>query len=322
MLSLPRIRLSSRFLRALFFSGFLLIPASAQPDGTGSRRRPPRPEPAWILPAVEAPDVRHRIFDSPAAGEKVSYLVYLPPGYDKSAGTRYPVVYWLHGIGGSQQGVPAFCDRLTRAIAAGKAPPMLVVFVNGMVDSFYCDAAGIRRPVETVIVKDLVPHIDATWRTVASREGRAVEGFSMGGFGAAHLGFKYPDLFGAVSLIDAALVNLHTVQNRHASVFARVFNSDEAVFTAEHPLSLLEKNLARIKDRTVIRQIAGPLLSSNQPLHQRLDALGVSHEFRAFDDVPHSHQVIYDRLDDDNWSFYRRAFARTAAGVRPAPAAR
>lgn len=289
--------------------------ASAQPaasESGGQRPKRPRPEASWVLPEVSAPNLRYRVFDSASAGEKVSYLVYLPPGYDKTGDkTRYPVVYWLHGLGGSQQGVPAFCERVTAAIDAGKAPPMIFVFANGMVDAFYCDAATIKRPVESVIVKDLVPHIDATFRTIATREGRAVEGFSMGGFGAAHLGFKYPELFGAVSMIDAALVDLRTMQNRHADIFARVFAGDDARYLAEHPVTLAEKNAARLKSgRTVIRQMVGPLLSSNVALHEKLTKLGVAHDYRVFEGVPHSHQVIYDRLGDANWDFYRAAFGK------------
>lgn len=280
-----------------------------QPEGTASRPRPPRPAPAWVLPAVETPHVRQRVFDSAAAGEKVSYLVYLPPDYEKSGRTRYPVVYWLHGIGGSQQGVPGFCERLTAAISSGRTPPMIVVFINGMVDSFYCDAATLRRPVETVIIRELIPRVDADFRTLATREGRAIEGFSMGGFGAAHLGFKYPELFGAVSMIDAALVDLRTMQNRHAEIFQRVFDGRDEAFTAEHPSTLAGKNLARIRGRTVIRQIAGPLLSSNETLHRRLTELGVAHEFRALEGASHNHAVIYERLGDANWDFYRKAFA-------------
>lgn len=288
---------------------------SAQPaaaDSGGQRPNRPRPEAAWVLPEISGPNLHYRTFDSAAAGEKVSYLIYLPPGYDKASDkTRYPVVYWLHGLGGSQQGVPAFCERVTDAINAGKAPAMIFVFANGMVDSFYSDSARAKRPVETVIVKDLVPHIDATYRTIATRESRAVEGFSMGGFGAAHLGFKYPQLFGAVSMIDAALVDLRTMQNRHSDIFVRVFDAQDERYLAEHPVTLAAKNAAALKSgRTVIRQMVGPLLAPNITLHEKLAELGIAHDYRVFDGVPHSHKVIYDRLGDANWDFYRAAFGK------------
>ncbi|MDR0353702.1 MAG: hypothetical protein LBI02_10305, partial [Opitutaceae bacterium] len=276
-----------------------------------------RPVPAWVTPLpgnAAASGLERHTFDSAAAGEKVSYLICLPPGYrEKSAATaRYPVLYWLHGLGGSQWGAPGFCERLRAAIAAGKAPSMLVVFVNGMVDSFYCDAAAARRPVETVIIHELIPHIDATWRTIAAREGRAIEGFSMGGFGAAHLGFKHPGLFGAVSMIDAALIDAATLENRHTAIFQHVFGGDADRFRAAHPLALAEKNAAQIRDRIRIRQVCGPLVRPNRALHEKLAALGIAHEFRVLAGAPHNQQVFYERLGDDNWLFYQRAFAATA----------
>jgi endo-1,4-beta-xylanase len=63
----------------------------------------------------------------------------------------------------------------------------------------YVDWKDGSAPMETIIVKELVPHIDATYRTIATREGRLLDGYSMGGYGAARLGFKYHDLFLAVA---------------------------------------------------------------------------------------------------------------------------
>src|SRR6185436_19404863 len=123
-----------------------------------------------------------------------------------------PTVFWLHGIGGAQTGVPMMAQRLTRAIEAKQTPAMIVVYVNGMIDSGYADG---RFAVETVTIKELIPHIDATYRTIATRDGRMIEGFSMGGAGAAKWGFKHPDLFGSISVLAGALGdNAETMKNR------------------------------------------------------------------------------------------------------------
>ena len=173
--------------------GTTKMPAARQrgdnvPGQRQARRRPAnrgvRPadrEPSWLMPPVEGPNLSYKTFESTTVGESVSYLIYLPPGYEDAGDKRYPVVYWLHGIGGSQQGVPRMAQRLTRAIEAGKSPPMIVVYVNGMIRSGYIDVPG-KWPVETVTIKELIPHIDATYRTIATREGRAVEGFCQVGF--------------------------------------------------------------------------------------------------------------------------------------------
>ncbi len=307
-----------RLATLLLFFSCAFLRAQTPPDPERPRQPRPRPPASWIMPEISGPHLSHRTFDSPAAGGKVSYLLYLPPGYEKSASTRYPVTYWLHGLGGSQQGAPAFCERLTQAITEGKTPPIIVVFVNGMIDSFYCDSATRRRPVETVIITELIPHIDATYRTHTARRDRAIEGFSMGGFGAAHLGFKYPGLFGSISLIDAAVVSLDTMQTRHADIFASVFNRDADAFTAAHPVTLAGKNAAALKHDTVIRQIVGPLRQPNEILHEKLTALGIPHDYQLLTGVPHAQNVIYERLGDSNWDFYRRAFAPRVKNELPA----
>jgi endo-1,4-beta-xylanase len=306
-------------LTALVFCTFSSL-ASAQiantaggpPDPSGGKANQPRkqqPEAKWVMPPIEGPNLHHQVFASRAAGEKVSYLVYLPPGYENSPGTRYPVVYWLHGIGGNQAGVPRLCERITQAIGAGKAPAMIFVFVNGMVDSFYCDALNAKRPVESVITRDLIPQIDATYRTVARREGRMIEGFSMGGFGAARLGCKYPELFGSISIIDGALLELAVIKQRHQVQFERIFASSDEKFTAESPSFLTEKNADAIRGRTVIRMEVGALAAPNAAYHSLLERLKIDHSYEVHAGVGHNLQPIYDRLGDRNWEFYRRSFA-------------
>lgn len=268
-------------------------------------------EPQWQTAPVTGPNLHYQTFDSKTAGTKVSYLVYLPPTYEQSPAKRFPVVFWLHGIGGSQQGVPRFCERLTAAITRKKAPPMIVVFVNGMIDSFYCDAIQVRRPVETVIIQELIPHIDATYRTCATRAGRMMEGFSMGGFGAGHLGFKYPELFGSVSMMDAALVDIHVMQGRHADVFRRVFDGKEALFAAAHPLDLVAKNKAQIQGNMLIRQVVGQLVGPNATFHEELVRLNIAHEYTPIEGIGHNMLGLYEKLGDKNWFFYTQAFRLT-----------
>jgi len=264
-------------------------------------------EPQWVKEPIAARNTQYKTFHSQTIGREVSYLIYLPAKYESATDKRYPVMYWLHGIGGAQTGLPRYIERIDNAIAAGKTPPMIVVFVNGVRDSFYCDAADGRTPVETVIIKDLIPHIDATYRTVASREGRIIEGFSLGGFGAAHLGFKYPETFCAVSLLDAALLNLGTMQNRHAALYERIFGGREELFEAESPRTLLEKNANAIRGRTAIRFAVGALVDGNRSLHEESLRLHIAHEYDVFDGAGHNHGAILDRLGDNNWAFYSAA---------------
>src|SRR5206468_423928 len=102
---------------------------------------------------------------SPTIDGEVSYLVYLPPDYDQEAqaATRYPVLYALHASGQTPRRDAAIVPRFDTAIRAGRIPPMIIVFPNGLRGAtMYCDSKDGAYPVESVIVKDLIPHVDAT----------------------------------------------------------------------------------------------------------------------------------------------------------------
>jgi len=153
----------------------------------------------WVndFPKDKYPGLRHATFRSPSMNVEVGYCVYLPPGYDaaENQARRYPVVYWLHGgRPGSETKVIGLTPFFDKAIKKGEVPPAIYVFPNGGIVSHY-DYPILKSPGETVFIRELIPHIDATYRTVASRNGRAVEGFSQGGRGTARYLFKYPELF-------------------------------------------------------------------------------------------------------------------------------
>ena len=184
-------------------------------------------EPVWLLPSVEGPNLRYKTFQSASVKAAVSYVIYLPAEYEANKTARYPVVYWLHGKGAGQQGLPGFARSFNEAIASGKCPPMIVVYPNGLPMGGYTDSPDGKQPVESMIIRDLIPHIDANYRTLAKRESRMIEGFSMGGSGAAKLGFKYPELFGAISLLRRAAHSGHAQRTQWRHARQRVWRPDE-----------------------------------------------------------------------------------------------
>ena len=135
------------------------------------------------------------------AGTVASYRVYLPPDYDSTPTRRYPVIYFMHGslVDSKRPIVAGYVARVDAAIRSGVMPPVIVVMPQGLNQNRWMDSRDGTKPMESIIIKNLIPHIDATYRTIASREGRAVEGHSMGGFGALHNGFNNPDVFIAVT---------------------------------------------------------------------------------------------------------------------------
>lgn len=145
----------------------------------------------------------------PSAGLKrdLPFLVYLPDGYAHSV-QRYPVVYLLHGAGGDEHawtGPGHITDTADRLIAEGVIPPAILV-MPGCPASWWVD--GAKDKAETAFWTDLVPAIDATYRTTKSRDGRFIAGISAGGYGAVRFGLKYPDRVGAVAALSPAVYSV------------------------------------------------------------------------------------------------------------------
>jgi len=186
---------SGRGRRAGAVGAALAVLSAATLAGSPARgAQPPAPAPAAL------PEVAARTFRSASLNEDRAYTVLLPVGYDRDTQRRYPVLYLLHGKSGDQT------DWSTRAPLreAVGGTPLIVVMPDGD-DGWYVDwADGVHR-YDGQIVRDLVPHVDATYRTRAVREGRAVAGLSMGGYGAWRLALAHPDLFASAASVSGAL---------------------------------------------------------------------------------------------------------------------
>ena len=139
-------------------------------------------------------------------GRDVAYAVYLPPDYATST-RRYPVVYLLHGYTDNESGWIQFGEvnlAADRAIAEREIPPMIIVMPDGGVSWYINDLAGKVR-YEDMFVQELIPHIDAVYRTRADREFRGIAGLSMGGWGTLVHAFRHPELFAACAAFSAAV---------------------------------------------------------------------------------------------------------------------
>ena len=164
-----------------------------------------KPEAAfqWVNPLKSRlAGVQHATFNRPSMNLDVGYCIYLPSEYSKpeSADRRFPVVYYLHGgRPGSETKSVKLASQIHQYIEAGDAVAMIYVFVNGGPVSHYNMPEQPNAMGEDVFVKELIPHIDATYRTIASREGRGLEGFSQGGRGTTRIMFRYPELFGSAA---------------------------------------------------------------------------------------------------------------------------
>ncbi|MDE7120420.1 MAG: esterase, partial [Muribaculaceae bacterium] len=153
-------------------------------------------------------------YHSPTAGTDRRATVYTPAGYEAAGSRRYPVLYLLHGMGGDETAwseLGRATEILDNMIAAGKVEPMIVVMPNGNISQTAAPgatSAGFVRPTFYLPhtmdglfeqhFPELVSHIDATYRTLADKDHRAVAGLSMGGFHSMNISRNYPAMFGYV----------------------------------------------------------------------------------------------------------------------------
>lgn len=275
--------------------------------------------PAWVTPPVAAPNVSQQVFFSAAVGAPVSYHVYLPDAYAAQPQRRFPVLYWLHGSNSVLTGIAPVSGYFDAAIDAGRIPPLILVFANGLPYGMWCDADSGLQPVESMVVDDLLPEVDARFRTVAQADARLVEGFSMGGYGAARFALLYPDRFGAASMLGAGPLqldflvddpNLQPIEVRQR-ILAEVYGNSPAVFEARSPWRLAEQFPPAPGYR--LRQIIGTLdftLGPNRDFNDHLGTLGIAHDYIEIPGVGHSVPGIINALGDGFWAFHRDALRR------------
>lgn len=272
---------------------------------------------SWDAPSTAPPLTTYRTFASKAAAAPVGYALYLPPGYDVEPARRYPTIYWLHGRGGDPRRGAMFVRLLDEAIRKGIVPPAIAVLPIGGPSGWYCDWADGSWPAETVIVRELIPHVDVTYRTIGTRESRVVEGQSMGGFGAAHLGFKYPELFCAVSVSAGALIDF-AAEGRARSILNAVWGGEAERFRADDPMRLLRANADRIRGRQAIRVFCGDrdsLLPQSAALHDLLDELGIAHDYEVVPGAVHSYDSKLERLGAQHFGWFAGALGAVPAGA-------
>ena len=192
----------------------------------------------------------------------VRYCVYIPSGYDspasKNPAQRYPVLYFLHGLGDNEQtlfnsGGWTLLDDLRKQHKMGD---FLIVVPAGK-SSFYINSADNSERYSDFFLEEFLPRIESKYRIRAARSGRAISGISMGGYGALRLAFAHPELFRAVSAQSPALITESPQQLDSAAlsgsplvgvlgpVFGRPINVSH--WNANNPFLLAKRNAASLR---------------------------------------------------------------------------
>jgi hypothetical protein len=262
---------------------------------------------AWAKKALPA-TLKHATFKSASMGVGVGYYIYLPPGYETSQ-DKYPVVYHLHGgrPGGEYKSV-VLASYVDAAIQKGTIKPTIYVFPNGGPVSWY-DMPEMKQGMgESVFVKELVPYIDATYRTWGTREGRALEGYSQGGRGTTRIMFKHPELFLSVAPGGSGYGPEKHIQENNG------YESDKLRFI---PLGYNAWDLAKTFAERINRPALDILVwdgtkcfnyDHNKQFSGYLKELNIAHEFLSIPEVSHTATGSYDVRGDDIMRHHQKTF--------------
>jgi enterochelin esterase-like enzyme len=236
-------------------------------------------------------EVRMLWYHSKVTGLWRRAQIYFPPAYDANTKTRYPVLYLQHGGGEDEtgwvkQGKMNFI--LDNLLAEKKAKPMIVVMDAGYASKpgeLPVQAEGSTQPpappnhFEDVVVTDLIPTVDATYRTIADRDHRAITGLSMGSGQALQIAFDHSDLFSWVGAFSCGALQHADANTAYNSVW-----KDAASFNKKFHLFFLSAGTVETHHEWI------------PPLHEKLVAMGVKNVY--FESPGTAHE----------WLNWRRAF--------------
>jgi S-formylglutathione hydrolase FrmB len=184
-------------------------------------------------------------------GHAVPYCVILPPSYDADKTHQYPVLYFLHGLGGNAQTLidSGGLDMIEDLWQKKQIGEFLIVTPNAG-RTFYVNSRDGRVRYQDFFIREFLPYIETHYRILRGRSDRGISGVSMGGYGALRFAFLYPELFGSVSAHSPALVEnppRASINNMQDIAITRFLGSafgspfDPAYWTRESPFSIVRE---------------------------------------------------------------------------------
>ena len=250
----------------------------------------------------------------------------LPPDYDSaisgSSPKRFPVLYFLHGLGGSEQ---AFFQsggwNLVQDLRErGQIGDFLIVSPEARA-SFYINSADGRVRYSDFFLREFMPNIEKRYAIRRERSSRAITGVSMGGYGALRFAFAYPEWFSAVSAQGAALImdspSQLSAAERTGTPLARMLGNvfgnpvDAAHWKQNSPFVLAKRNRAQLKGLAIYFNCGSSdefgFEKGAAELHQQLQAEGLRHEYHLY---AGNHDVSYFMAHlPEVLKFHSKAFA-------------
>jgi S-formylglutathione hydrolase FrmB len=243
-------------------------------------------------------------FNSRILRRPIRYCVMLPPNYQTDTKTKYPVLYFLHGLRENEQtllqsGGWGLIEDLRHDHKVGD----LMVAPEGR-GSFFINSADGHDRYSDFFLTEFLPFIETHYRVIRERRSRGVTGLSMGGYGALRFAFAHPELFGSVSAQSPALITESprefNADLRDAGPLARLLGTvfgnpiNVAHWNQNNPFQLAQKNQAQVRTQAIYincgRQDEYGFAAGAEQLHKQLLTEKIPHEFHLY---PGGHNAEY-----------------------------
>ena len=226
------------------------------------------------------------------------YSVLLPPSYRTEAKQSYPIIVWLHGANGGEMSLHPLSSQFRNAMESGLMREAIIIFPESKPLSMWVNSKGQDYMIEKAIVVDLLSAVKARYRVLRGPSNTTVAGFSMGGYGAARLGLKFPNIFGNVVMVGAGTLGESLANTPRADdttrqrVLESVYGNSITYFYEQSPRFYAKQHLSTLKSsRTNLTIFAGgndEVIAQNTSFYEYLVGLGLSPGFNILPGVSHN----------------------------------
>ena len=264
-----------------------------------------------LLPEVQG-ELKTINITGKITNKKITFDVYLPKNYNKN-GAGYPVIYNLHGRGGSHKSGEAFRVPMQKAIAKGILQPVIGIYPDGTKNGWYADSKDRSILVETNIIREIIPWVDANYNTRASREFRVIQGFSMGGYGASLYAVKFPELFSICINYDGGMWNWENMLRKSRKwepVAPVLFDNDKKFYDeTSSPWNLALVNQDKIRGKLQFRTLVGSLGSGLEKWRDHIHSLSIKMDY-VDTKCRHNLKCLHEEAGNESFRLMDKQFSR------------
>lgn len=261
--------------------------------------------PTFLYPASAQGRIDCSSIQSKILERAVRYCAMLPSSYETEHNRKYPIVYFLHGLGQNEQALMlgGGWDLIEDMRQRHTIGDFLIVAVEGR-GSFFINSADGKQRYGDFLLGEFVPQIESRFRVIRSRKTRGITGLSMGGYGALRFAFAHPELFGSVSAQSAALISKPPKQVdadlQHAGPLANLLGGvfgnpiNVAHWNQNNPFLLAKQHREELKNMAIYFNCGQDdeygFAEGAIQLHQQLVTERVPHQFHLY---PGGHTAEY-----------------------------